>query len=233
MTTPNYMPSIAAGMHSPRSGKACVMEYVSLLAGERWSDSPECTNVVVAAVARFTNDSLGDGERHLLVPLINRLFGTNVHNKHDTHVLNVRLAIYCAKYVLATVPSEHKSVCQDAIGAAEAWCVDQTKEKAEQARHAAHIAKQPGYGVTHPCNAAAYAAFTAAHMANLAKANDTAAQAGHAATYAVLKATENAERRIAFLTSLIDEYDHLVGRSPVQELSPTQLQSLKSSLVKV
>jgi hypothetical protein len=54
------------------------MEYVSVLAGEAWSDRPVCTHPRLAAVARFVNDTLEDEHRSLLVPIIGRLFGTNV-----------------------------------------------------------------------------------------------------------------------------------------------------------
>lgn len=72
------LPTLSAGAHKPGSGKACVMEYVSLLAGEKWSDKPACTNDRLADVARAVNDCLLNRDRHLLVPLIVRLFGTNV-----------------------------------------------------------------------------------------------------------------------------------------------------------
>ena len=71
------MPTLSAGGHEAGTGRACVMEYVSLLAGERWSDNPKCTHPILADVARSVNDVLSDSNRHLLVPMIVRLFGTN------------------------------------------------------------------------------------------------------------------------------------------------------------
>ena len=75
------LPTLSFGAHDPGQGKACVMEYVSLLAGEEWSDSPKCTNPMLAETARWVNDSLPDSDRHLLVPLIGRLFGTDQATK--------------------------------------------------------------------------------------------------------------------------------------------------------
>ena len=71
------MPTLSAGGHGQGEGKACVMEYVALLAGEAWTDEPKCTHPTLANVARFLNDRLLDEDRHLLVPMIVRLFGTN------------------------------------------------------------------------------------------------------------------------------------------------------------
>lgn len=80
MKIPNGMPTLSWGAHAPTEGKACVMEYVSLLAGEQWSDHPECTHPALAAFARHLNDRLEDEHRHVLVPLIGRLLGTDEHS---------------------------------------------------------------------------------------------------------------------------------------------------------
>jgi hypothetical protein len=70
------MPVLSYGNHvDPRDG-ACLLEYVSILAGESFTDRPACVDPVLAAIGRTTNDSLVDRNRHLLVPLIPRLIGT-------------------------------------------------------------------------------------------------------------------------------------------------------------
>jgi hypothetical protein len=74
---PDGLPTLTKGWHTPDQGEACVMEYVSILAGEEFSDSPHCTNWILAAAAREINDHLNDEDRHVLVPLIGRLFGTS------------------------------------------------------------------------------------------------------------------------------------------------------------
>jgi len=88
--TPTGLPILSAGAHSPDEGKACVMEYVSLLAGEKWSDTPSCTYYPLARAAQKVNDSLSDADRHLLVPLIGRLFGTTA--PVDDAVFTLRVA---------------------------------------------------------------------------------------------------------------------------------------------
>jgi hypothetical protein len=90
MNIPGTLPTLSAGAHLPDEGKACVMEYVSLLAGEQWSDTPACTYYPLAQAAQAVNDRLTDDERHLLVPLIGRLFGTTL--PVDDRVFALRVA---------------------------------------------------------------------------------------------------------------------------------------------
>jgi len=51
------------------------MEYVSVLAGEPWSDSPKCVEHGLAVVMQNINDTATDDNRHLLVPLLGRSIG--------------------------------------------------------------------------------------------------------------------------------------------------------------
>jgi len=63
---PDAMPVLTRGAHKkPRHG-ACLMEYVSVLAGDPFSDSPACTDPTLAAIARAVNDYSGDEQRQRL-----------------------------------------------------------------------------------------------------------------------------------------------------------------------
>ena len=78
---PTALPILAAGRHrSPRHG-ACLMEYTSVLAGERFSDSPKCTDPVLAAVARAVNDYSTDDARQRIAPYAGDL--TTTHGGGD------------------------------------------------------------------------------------------------------------------------------------------------------
>ena len=66
---------LLAGGHEPDS-KFCVMEAVAYVAGEPWSDSPECVSPVIAAFLRSWNDSLDDTDRQMLKPLIPKVIGS-------------------------------------------------------------------------------------------------------------------------------------------------------------
>lgn len=76
MQVPDGMPTLALGGHREGEGEACVMEYVSIIAGEKFSDSPKCTWRPLKSVAIEVNDTLRDEERHLLIPFITRLINT-------------------------------------------------------------------------------------------------------------------------------------------------------------
>jgi len=72
-SAPDGMPMLTRGRHvSPEEG-ACLMEYVSVLAGESFSDSPECTDPTLAAIARAVNDYSGDERRQRLAILASDL----------------------------------------------------------------------------------------------------------------------------------------------------------------
>ncbi len=67
---PDRLLRLDRGSHRPDSGRACAMEAASWLAGEKWSDHPRSVHRVIAGVARWVNDELGDAERQQLWPLI-------------------------------------------------------------------------------------------------------------------------------------------------------------------
>jgi hypothetical protein len=73
---PEGLPRLSQGSHGPGEGRACVMELVSVLAGETWSDHPKCVHPLLAEAAILVNDRLRDQDRHLLVPHIGRFFST-------------------------------------------------------------------------------------------------------------------------------------------------------------
>lgn len=70
---PEQVPILRPGIHLAAEDGACLMEYVSLIAGESFSDAPRCTDPAVAAVARLVNDAMTDATRSSLVDLAPRL----------------------------------------------------------------------------------------------------------------------------------------------------------------
>jgi hypothetical protein len=64
------------GSHKP-GAQMCAMEAAAYIAGEPWSDYPECVCPVIATFMRSWNDALPDAERTtLLLPLIAKTIGT-------------------------------------------------------------------------------------------------------------------------------------------------------------
>jgi hypothetical protein len=90
---PALMPRLSAGAHrTPRRG-ACFMEFASYLAGERWSDHPECTDPVLAALARGVNDGVTDARRDELVMHIPRVIGLRGDDRFIGLIVALRAAI--------------------------------------------------------------------------------------------------------------------------------------------
>ena len=64
------------GSHAP-DGQMCLLEAVAYIAGEPWSDAPECVCPVLAAFGRAWNDGMrSNEERAQLLPYIPSLIGT-------------------------------------------------------------------------------------------------------------------------------------------------------------
>jgi hypothetical protein len=65
------------GAHANPSRGCNVLEYASVLAGERWSSRPQSVHPALADVADMVNDQMTDARRRLLTPLAPWLPGTN------------------------------------------------------------------------------------------------------------------------------------------------------------
>jgi hypothetical protein len=95
------------------------MEFASFLAGERWSDHPSCTHHLLAQLARQVNDSLGDGDRQQLVPLIPMVVG----RRGDDRTW-LTLPVVVASEVILGVPEETQHVLAAGLLCAEQLCAE-------------------------------------------------------------------------------------------------------------
>jgi hypothetical protein len=87
---------LAKGAHDGPEDGCCIMEAVAYVAGEPWSDHPECACPVISAFLRSWNDSLPDGERDtLLRPLVIKLVGTR-----STKKIEHRRSLMCADWLV-------------------------------------------------------------------------------------------------------------------------------------
>jgi hypothetical protein len=112
---PPLLPMLSRGKHrSPRKG-ACFMEFASLLAGERWSDHPECTHPLLAAVARHVNDYSSDAGRSRLADLIPGVIGLTGEDAH----IDARIALRSARMALPVVAAERQCVMAVSVLACE------------------------------------------------------------------------------------------------------------------
>jgi hypothetical protein len=62
-SAPDGLPQLRAGAHLAPEDGACLMEYVSVLAGTAFNDHPSCTDPTLATVARLVNDASTDAGR--------------------------------------------------------------------------------------------------------------------------------------------------------------------------
>lgn len=67
---------LEVGSHESFERGACIMELVSYVAGEPWSDHPQCTCPVLTSYAISLNDRLDTGDRQQLKGLLPKLIGT-------------------------------------------------------------------------------------------------------------------------------------------------------------
>lgn len=59
MRTPDHLPRLSTGSHTEGSGRACIMNAISYLEGDREiTDRPECVYWPLAAMAQILNDNI-------------------------------------------------------------------------------------------------------------------------------------------------------------------------------
>lgn len=127
---------LRSGAHTSPSDGVSLMEAVSALAGEPWSNSPSCTSPVIAAYARSLNDWLPDDERQRLKAYIPRLVGTAEPD------LEVHRAFACADAairVFAPLAFAAAGLVEEAAKLSAHAPVD--RESAQSARSAAESAE--------------------------------------------------------------------------------------------
>jgi hypothetical protein len=87
---------IGEGKHHDISEGICIMEAVAYVAGEPWSDHPECACPIISTFLRSWNDALPDDKRTtLLLPLIPQLIGTR-----GSKTLEMRRAMMLADWLI-------------------------------------------------------------------------------------------------------------------------------------
>ena len=241
MSAPDFLPTLSSGSHDAEQGEACVMEYVSLLAGEEWSDRPECTHPLLAHEARTANDLLRDGDRSRLVPLIGRLFGTT----DDSPELRARLRVTQARQVLPLVEpsargpvlaaierakswigragddSDVRAAFADAMAQATATPEDDGRLSAEHVEFHVAMSRMFPFALSPDLEAAEAYALTALVTAHHVAASECRADCGNGPA--------RARRMVKDLGGLIDVYDEVTGRV-AREVTADEVRELADSL---
>jgi hypothetical protein len=76
--------TLNSGAHPSIEAGACLLEAASYVAGEPWTDHPQCVSPVLGSFGRNLNDALPDDRRQELKPYIPRLIGTADDGKDET-----------------------------------------------------------------------------------------------------------------------------------------------------
>jgi len=191
----------------------CIMEAVAYIAGEPWSDSPDCASPVVSAFLRSWNDDLSDADRDRLLPAavwVPRLVGSRgdpaTEERRAYLALDWLIRVHTPAWfdlvpslashaealralpevvdLASAVASKDLVYAAEAAALAAAWAA---------AGHAARAAA--GHAAGHAARAAAWAA--AGHAARAAAGHAAWAAAGDAARAVAWAAAGDAARAVA------------------------------------
>jgi hypothetical protein len=111
MRQPPDRPSqLSIGAHLSPDDGACLMELVSAVAGEPWTDAPRCTHALVAHVARLVNDASSDVGRAQLLRYLPML----AQARNDEYSVYPRIALACTSMGLRNHPSALLAYLHDA-----------------------------------------------------------------------------------------------------------------------
>jgi len=88
---------LSKGSHSGTYG-ACVMELVSYLANEPWSDHPQCASKSITNLAIWINDTGDQTHRDILQELAGKIINTSDWKKEPARAkLYSKFALWCSK----------------------------------------------------------------------------------------------------------------------------------------
>jgi hypothetical protein len=88
--------ALSLGTHLTPLDGACLMEVVSVAAGQRWTDAPGCTHPLLGQLARLVNDASSPDARHRLIDYVPAL----VSASSDDPAVHPRLAMACIEYAM-------------------------------------------------------------------------------------------------------------------------------------
>ena len=166
--------TLSASSHDDPSLGMCVMEMVSFLAGEKWSDMPNCSSPVVARFCQVINDNSAQETRDRLQMYVPRLIGT-ASPEHDAeraeYLAWSAIRIFAPMALDACGISDHAQSLREFKGdltAAARAATDAADAAADAACAAADAANAAPYAVPYTVRAtrAAYAAIRAADAAD-------------------------------------------------------------------
>ena len=179
------------GNHQPDSS-FCVMEAVAYVAGEPWSDAPECACPVLAAYCRVLNDNMNDAERQALLPFVVRLIGTRITPENEQQ--RAFVLADAAVRIFAPLALEAGGLAFEAAKLRALPIIDSVSS-AKSARRAARRAAESAAKITaHAARSAAESASNAAKSAteSVVWSAESVAWSAESASNAARSATKSA-----------------------------------------
>jgi len=137
--------TLKSGGHDNFAEGSCLLEAVSYIAGEPWSDHPACVSPVLGAYGRRLNDRLNNEDRQKLKPFIPRLIGTAGDGQDEARgylAADWAIRVVTPRWLDAaglTVPAAELRALQPIV---DAQTAEAAEEPARQARAEAWAARQ-------------------------------------------------------------------------------------------
>src|SRR5579885_842457 len=190
---------LKSGGHVKNSKEFCVMEAVAYVAGEPWSDHPQCACPILSSFMRSWNDSLDDATRQKLKPYIPRLVGTNDGNSDRRGWMFLDwLSRECAPALLELAQlNEHAKALRELPEIVDSASLASAQMKLAEASKAAAATRAAAWDAAWAAAAggAGAAAWAAAGDAARAAARAAAGDAARAAAGAAARAAAGAATR--------------------------------------
>lgn len=200
---------LATGAHKRVEDGACAMELVSWIAGEPFSDHPNCVSFVIGAFVRRFNDRLNDEDRQKLKPYLPRIIGTAASPKIE--VRRSYLAVDWSVRVHAPMWLDAAELTENAQGLRVLAIID-SPEAAKGAQPVIRQAREAAYKARSAA-ASAYASDSAsAYAYDAAASADAAAAAAVASPYASY-ASDSASASASASYASADKRKELITKS--------------------
>lgn len=231
---PRARPPVCAGADSdgvsatPSSPlpSVSVLELAALHAGKPKTHGHNAVHPVLERAAKVVEELLPPDQQHRLPPLAARLAHTQAAAaSEDGHRLCVRLVCWATRHVLHLTAD--RAFAESVLFAAEFWCDDGAGSAAAhrllnapavehlgltRADHAVRWVQRAAVGPTRSVYSPAQVVELVLELIHNDHAN---------------KPDEDiADLLMAFLAALLDEYDRLTGRQPVDLLTPSEVATL-------
>jgi len=180
------------GDHDGDSGAMCAMEAVAWIAGEPWSDAPQCASPVISQFMRSWNDALPNADRtRVLMPLLPEIIGTRTTETDEQTrawmAMDWAVRVYTPRWLREAGLTDHAVRIERLAPLVDAAAAIASKQTLTAARIAAHDAARAAARAV-AWDAARAVAWDAAHDAARAAARAAAWDAARAAAWDAARA---------------------------------------------